>query len=266
MSDLSNLERSIREKIEAQQKKMQQEQQALAHEMAELEQRQTEFQQAADRLMKSVIRPRIEKLAELFPNAELAQFDNGNRNHCVCSFQHTPEYPATVTLDIGIGHDQSIKDLLIVYDLEILPIFFKFPSHQQMAVPIADLQDEKLEHWLDERILEFVDTYLRLGQTEQYQKETMVTDPVCGMRLRKSLTSASEIFQGHEYRFCTELCQSKFVADPERYISTNQTPAQKHSVGQSQQEELQRESDELKEFDGTIQQLKHRVEDQFGAK
>ncbi len=45
----------------------------------------------------------------------------------------------------------------------------------------------------------------------------MTTDPVCGMRIEAAETHGTSRFEGHTFRFCSELCKSRFDADPERY-------------------------------------------------
>ena len=46
-----------------------------------------------------------------------------------------------------------------------------------------------------------------------------VKDPVCGMDVDPDKTSHHATFEGREYRFCSSGCRTKFVADPERYLS-----------------------------------------------
>jgi Cu+-exporting ATPase len=42
-------------------------------------------------------------------------------------------------------------------------------------------------------------------------------DPVCGVRLDEAEAAGSARFEGRNYHFCSEQCQAKFTADPERY-------------------------------------------------
>jgi len=266
MNDLPNFERIIREKLDVQQERIRQEKHVLEERMHQLDQRQTNFDQTAEMLMQTVIRPHMEKLAEFFANAEIAPIENGSSHHSVCSFQHTSEYPATVKLDLGIGHDDAIENLLLMYNLEVRPIFFRFDGHHEAAFPLTSVDTEQVSEWVDERIVEFVDTYLKLAQTEQYQKETLVTDPVCKMRIRKRLETAEETYHGKKYHFCTDRCRSKFVADPLRYVSTVETTPFHQKPGQGQKEELQREADEIKEIGATIEKLKRRTGAHYGAK
>jgi YHS domain-containing protein len=46
---------------------------------------------------------------------------------------------------------------------------------------------------------------------------TLVTDPVCGMPLDEAEAVGSARFEARTFYFCSELCKSRFDADPERY-------------------------------------------------
>ena len=47
--------------------------------------------------------------------------------------------------------------------------------------------------------------------------ETMVEDPVCGMRIDPDDAAANAEHEGKRYYFCSQTCYDAFVADPGRY-------------------------------------------------
>ena len=51
-----------------------------------------------------------------------------------------------------------------------------------------------------------------------------VKDPVCGMDVDPARTPHHVIHVGHDYHFCSGGCRTKFVADPERYLSNQSRP------------------------------------------
>ena len=55
-----------------------------------------------------------------------------------------------------------------------------------------------------------------------------VIDPVCGMTVDPAATPHHANHAGHDYHFCSPGCQSKFVADPERYL--NDRPTEQEAV------------------------------------
>jgi Cu+-exporting ATPase len=52
----------------------------------------------------------------------------------------------------------------------------------------------------------------------------LATDPVCGMKVDPNVGKPSRVYQGHTYHFCSDGCQAKFAADPERYLTEQDEP------------------------------------------
>lgn len=52
------------------------------------------------------------------------------------------------------------------------------------------------------------------------EKDVVVTDPVCGMRLTPEKAVAQEECEGWAYFFCSEGCHKLFLTAPERYSSS----------------------------------------------
>jgi YHS domain-containing protein len=49
-------------------------------------------------------------------------------------------------------------------------------------------------------------------------KDVIRKDPVCGMQFPAS-TGHSRMYQGQEYRFCSQKCLDQFDAEPARYVT-----------------------------------------------
>ena len=128
----------------------------------------------------------MELLAGHFDNATLEE-PRPNSHHATCQFHRTGRFPASTTLDVGISPDVRIENLLAIYHLEIMPIFMKFDGKDELVFPLDAVDEGQLTEWVDRKILQFVETYLRLEQAEPYQRENVVTDPVCGMQIAKPL-------------------------------------------------------------------------------
>ncbi len=219
MSDLQYLGQEIQQRLEFAEEKGRSLQSELQTKMADIEKRYAKFEELAIEIMTDVIDPRMDRLVSYFDNAKLLDRDDAGRLFCISQFDHSARFPASVKLALSIAHDTEIETLLLVYDLGILPIFFKFEAHDQAVFPLDDLDQKQVIKWVDEKILLFVDTYLRLEQTEQYQQNNLVTDPVCGMRFRKSIASAEVKHAGHTFFFCSQSCHDTFMTDSQRFIS-----------------------------------------------
>lgn len=217
MDDLAELEREIEQRLAAAGERRLAEQATVRRNMEKHEQRTAHFASIAQRLMQDIIRPRMQKLASLFPNSHLSDEGESAGHSAFCEFDHTPDYPAGTELVIGVSADRVIEHAIITYSLQILPIFFKFQGHDQLEVPLNAVDEGTIAVWVDRKLLDFTDTYLQLQSIDQYQQENMVTDPVCGMRINRTIAAASSEHKGRNYFFCAEQCQRKFVEDPERY-------------------------------------------------
>jgi YHS domain-containing protein len=123
-----------------------------------------------------------------------------------------------VKLEIGITHDGFWQSVQLIYDLTILPMLFQFHGHDIRVIPLEEVHDEQVTAWVEERLLKFVETYLRLETLEQYQNENFVTDPVCGMRINKLHATAQMEYGGQTYYFCLSECQERFATCPDAYL------------------------------------------------
>ena len=219
MSDLGPLEQGIQAQLKTDDDRNQRDRQDLQVHIADLERRHDLFSPTAAKVMTDVVQPRIEMLLNHFDNARLNEQPLPQHCRCICSFSHSDRFPATVDLTFGVAHDDQIRNVILYYDLDILPIFFKFKPHDEIVFPLELLTEAQLAAWVDQRILEFVETYLRLEQSDQYQQQTLVTDPVCGTRFRRSLSAAKQQYGGVIYFFCAEQCRAKFATAPQQYVS-----------------------------------------------
>lgn len=188
----------------------------LALEMAMLTVRHEEFAALSERLIAQLLLPRVRMLAERFGNAEVVHAPG---QHCVrCRFRHTVRFPATVELVLGVTHDERVELVSLFYDLSILPVFLKFKKHDQVSWRLEDFRENEFKEWLEAQLIEFLDTYLRIEEVDQYHQETLCTDPVCGMRIRKSAAAASLEHKGKTLYFCVDACREAFVQEPSRYV------------------------------------------------
>jgi YHS domain-containing protein len=231
MNALHDLEKRIQEKLAVTEDRRKLEENHLQLRMAEFEERHRKFTALADQLTTNVVRPRLLKLRAHFDNAKLPECESSGRHQCTCEFEHTERFPAHAKLELGVSRDGECRTLLVIYNLEILPVFFKFDGHDQLALPLDGIDEEKVAAWVEDRVVKFVETYLRLETIDQYQTDNLVTDPVCGMRINKNHAAAQMKYQGRIYYFCLEECLRKFDADPGMYLGGPQSVPEAGSRG-----------------------------------
>ena len=113
------------------------------------------------------------------------------------------ELAGVVKLAFRLTHDASVSHILLDYDLEIIPVFFRFDPHARLDVPLEDYDEAAVGRWLDDRIVDFANAYLELHATKQYQDRVMVSDTVAGISFPKGCDRANaKDFGGNRTIFC----------------------------------------------------------------
>ncbi len=165
------------------------------------------FEQVCEQL-RDIWRPRLEALAQRF----------GER------VKVTPEIcgevrQATFKFDSNLAHidlrfrastDQDVRKLVLDYELQILPILMKFEPHKQAEFPLEAVDTAAVAQWLDDRIVDFVRTYLSLHQNEFYLKGHMVVDPVAQVRFPRFAAASVLEWQGKKHYFISEKTRREF--------------------------------------------------------
>ena len=218
MSDLSDLDKRIAQKLAAQREQAYQHFNHQAERWHAWQERHQRYTALADHLVQDIIRPRLLTLVSHFGNAELLGGDQAGRHQCICVFQHTDRYPAAARLELAVSRDGSAENVTLLYDLRIVPVYFRFPGHDQMMIPVDGLEEAKVADWFDEKIIRFLDAYLSLETLDQYQKDNVAIDPVCGMQINKLYAAEHTQHCGQTYYFCVPECRALFDADPDRYL------------------------------------------------
>lgn len=172
-----------------------------------LEQRDR-FAAVASQRVETVMLPRIEELNRRFDNGKIELLQN-DAFFIACEFAHTPRFPATVRLSISLSPVDDAR-FIARYNLSILPVLMEYNPHAEELFPLQGNEDV-LAGWVEDRILDFVDTYLRLETHPLYQKDNMVVDIVCGMRIPSTAATSTIERHGRTFYFCSEHCKEAFV-------------------------------------------------------
>jgi YHS domain-containing protein len=217
VTDLTELERKIRERLSLSEERERLQQSHFQQQMTEAEARHRNYTAVADRLIREVVRPRMEKLKSQFDNARMLE-TRCSRHRCCCQFEHTARFPATASLEFSVTRDSEIKQVILQFEMQILPVFFSVDGEDKLAMTVEEVNDAKIGAWVEAKILQFVDSYLRLETSDYHQQGNMVTDPVCGMRVNKAFAPAQMTYRGQTYYFCVPECQVRFAENPERYL------------------------------------------------
>lgn len=217
MDAFDKLDQAIREKLSAAEQKRKNYAAIIENEMLARKDREDRFVETADRLMSEVIRPRVAKVMGYFSNSQPLATTDALSRHCRYQLEHSRLFPATAKLDVSLGADRAYDNLIVSYDLEILPLFIKFNGHDQLVLKLDDVREDEVATWVESRLIDLVDVYLRIVDADEYA-DSALTDPVCGMPVRRSL-GIEAIVAGRSHWFCAESCREKFIQHPEAYAA-----------------------------------------------
>ena len=209
MKEVNRLSERIYNRFEQHKLELADKQQQLDSNMKELLEQRERLAAIAKSKIETIILPRMEELARHFDNSKIEVLHTDSDYNCLCVFNHTPRFPATVKLLIALlpGKDEHITAR---YDLNIFPVLMEFNGNSEEIFPL-DCDEELLAGWVEDRILEFIDTYLRLETHPFYQKDNTVIDIVCGMRISSTSATSTVEKDGRTFYFCSEHCKDAFI-------------------------------------------------------
>lgn len=209
MEEKSPLAERILHRFEQHRQELAEKQHRLDESMKMLLEQKDRLAVEAKRRIETVILPMMQELLQHFDNGKVEVQLSDDYFGCVCEFAHTPRFPATVRFGIALlpGNETCYT---VRSDLNILPVLMEYNRNSEALFPLEG-DDDALSAWIEDRILEFVDTYLRLETHPLYQKDNTVIDIVCGMHIPFTAATSSVVRDGRTFYFCSEHCKEAFV-------------------------------------------------------
>ena len=190
------------------------------------EQRFVRFIALADRI-DAILQPRIEAFTKLNVFKDIKQNvsleQRGPESQCFHGRTITLSVPSSdacvgkVELSFHLGHDGPIENAIIDYKLEILPIFIKFDSHDQLVIPIDNPCEDSIAEWVNDKLVGFTQTYFEMYFTEQYQRQSFELDPVMNIRFPRAFAAGEKEYKGRTYHFYTKESLDAFEKAPAEY-------------------------------------------------
>lgn len=211
MEKVDRLAEKILSRFEQHRHDLDNKQQQLDSRMKEMLEQRERLAAIAKSRVETVVLPRMEELARHFANAKVQVVNINTSSTCVAEFAHTPSYPAIVKLSISLLPGDKAS-LTAHYDLSILPELMTYSRNADEIFPL-DGDEDALAVWVEDRILDFINTYLCLETHLLYQKNNTVLDIVCGMRIPAASATSRAERQGRTFYFCSEHCKEVFLKD-----------------------------------------------------
>ena len=117
---------------------------------------------------------------------------------------------ARIQLKLAASTDRDIQKVILSYDLEIIPVLMRFKSHDEVEFPLTAVKKEAAAKWIDDRIVDFVQAYFSLGESEVYLKDQMVEDPIANVRFPKVAAATTLEWAGQKYYFIGQETRREF--------------------------------------------------------
>jgi len=198
MADVSKLLDRIEAEFAASEKQLNEYRNQEIKDFQGRQQRLELFANACD-MLRDTWRPRLEGLAAKFGDkVKVTPTVTPTGREATLKFTSPL---ATIVLRFTASTDFDVNNLVLDYDLHILPVLIKFSGHSTAEFSLAKIDAAAVGRWIDDRIVDFVKTYLALNQNEFYLKEHMVADPISQTRFPKYAAAETLDWQGTKYYF-----------------------------------------------------------------
>lgn len=159
--------------------------------------------------LQGVWRPRLEALAKKF--GDKVQVIPAVTPSCRQAEFAFKTLLAHITLRFSASTDEDVRNLVLDYDLHILPILMKFESHVRAEFPLEKIDVEAVANWFDDRMVDFVKVYLSVHHNDLYLKDHMVVDPIANTRFPKYCAAAQLEWQRQKFYFISEETRDAFA-------------------------------------------------------
>jgi YHS domain-containing protein len=109
--------------------------------------------------------------------------------------------------------DRDFQRLILSYLLEITPAVIHYRPYAQVEFPLNAVDKAAAAKWMDDRIIDFVQTYLSMAEPELCPKDQMVEDPVARIRFPRFAAAATFEREGEKFYFISEETRRKFEVE-----------------------------------------------------
>ncbi len=201
MSTLDQLVQRMDAEFSAVDEQLKRRQESRVREYASRKERLGQLDELFEKLS-GIWRPRLEALAAKFgEKVKVTPHITPAAREATFAFQSNL---ARIELRFLATTDHDVRKLILVNDLEIIPVLMQYDTHAEISFPLEQVDVNAVTEWIDDRLVGFVKTYLSLHENDLYLKEEMVEDPVANVRFPKFAAGAKLENQGRTFYFISE--------------------------------------------------------------
>jgi YHS domain-containing protein len=167
-----------------------------------------EYEKAQARVVE-IAKPRLEALARRAGDrASVTPSVSENRRSAKFEFKSTK---ATIRLTFSVAPDLLVKNAVVEYDLDVVPVLWRYESHAEFSTPVGAVDADTLARWLDDRIVGFVGLFIEIHEGELYEQAEQVEDPVAKVKFPKFAAGATLEHDGKTYYFIDDQTRAEFA-------------------------------------------------------
>jgi YHS domain-containing protein len=208
MSDVKDLMARMEGAFSAVKEKARRQQQEELQHYQERQKLFREYEKTQARVVQ-IARPRLEALASRAgERVSVTPSVSESRRSAKFDFKSTK---AHITLLFSVAPDRDLKNVVVAYDLKIVPVLWRFDAHAEFTTPIAKLDEAALTKWLDDQIVGFVELYIQIHQGEIFEKAEYVEDPVAKVQFPRFAAGATLEHGGQTFFFIDENTKREFA-------------------------------------------------------
>lgn len=184
--------------------KFQQEQLELFHQR---QARLAQYEKAIGELIPA-ISPRLRLLAERFKDDVNAKpIVRAHTRELVMDFRSGL---AKITLKFSAFPDKDVQNIVFQYNLEIIPVLLQYDSQATLSQPLDKLDQSAVIKWIDDRIVDFIKTYVSIYENNYYLQGQRVEDPITGISFPKHFAACRLEWEGQTYYFISPETLAEF--------------------------------------------------------
>jgi len=119
---------------------------------------------------------------------------------------------ARIKLTFEAMTDRDVRALVLDYSLQTIPALISFPSKDRLEQPFEKIDPRATGDWIDDRIIDFVKTYLSLYEQDYFLGGPLVEDPVSRVRFPKCAAVSTLDCHGKTLYFMANETREEFEA------------------------------------------------------
>lgn len=197
----------IKAEFDAREAQRAEREQRRARETKESEDRLKRFEALCEEL-KQVWRPKLETFATQFgDNIKVTPQITPTLREAKAVFQTDL---ANMTMTMSVSASPDIRNLILDYDLLIIPTFITYDRHARLTMPIDKVDRDAIGKWVDDQLVACVKAYLSMQDNQHYQTWSMVQDPITKTKLFKQDAAATIEHKGQKVYFSSVDSLSKY--------------------------------------------------------